>query len=362
MFMESLQAGTPAPLARFCGNASFCSSACKQFADQAGEFYSGLMKRIRHLVLAGALACLFAAAERGPDAVAAEPRRLKVLTSFLPIYCFASNVAGELADVENLLPGGVGPHDYQFSRKDAQKVNAADLIVVNGLQLEGWIDKLIQSAASGRPKTVVEASAGLQSELIFGLPHPHRESAAEKSAAERSIRPGEQKHANPHIWLDPRLAMHAVTNILSALQKVDPANAAGYGANAAGYLARLRTLDAELETALAPARNCAVVTYHDAFPYFARRYGLDVVGVIEEVPEVDPSPKHLASLQRVVRQSRVKVILTEPPFSSKLARQIGRDLQVPVAELDTLETGPLRPGAYEEGLRRNLRVLQNYLK
>jgi len=105
---------------------------------------------------------------------------------------------------------------------------------------------------------------------------------------------------------------------------------------------------------------------HDAFPYLARRYGLKVAGVIEQTPDVEPSLKYLSELGRVIREERVRVIFTERQAvggsESKVAEQLGRDYNVPVAALDTLETGEFTPDAYENGMRRNLRELEKYLK
>jgi len=286
---------------------------------------------------------------------AAEPAKLKVLTSFLPVYCFTANVAGELADVENLLPANVGPHDYQFAPRDLRKLTGAQLFVVNGHGMEDWLSKATRAGKGGKTAVIVEAYAGVPKDrLITELPH---------------IRlPGDQDHhhhdtgPNPHLWLDPTLAAHAVTNILAALQKADPKNAAGYAANAARFIERLRALDTELAIALTPFKSRRIVTYHHAFPYFTRRYGLNLIGVIEEVPDVEPSPKYLSALLKAMREQDVKVIFTEPQFSPKLAERISKDAKIPVAELDTLETGPLKPTAYEEGLRRNLNTLLKHLK
>src|SRR5258706_6113295 len=96
----------------------------------------------------------------------AEDHMLRVLTSLLPVYCFTANVAGELAEVENLLPANVEPHDYQFSRKDLQKLTHADLIIVNGLGLEGWLEKAFHDSLT-HPKRMVAISAGLEAELIY---------------------------------------------------------------------------------------------------------------------------------------------------------------------------------------------------
>lgn len=286
---------------------------------------------------------------------AAEPAtKLRVLTSFLPVYCFTANVAGDLAEVENLLPANVGPHDYQFAPRDMRKLSGAALFVINGHGMEDWLAKALKAAKGSKTATVVEAFADVPKErLISSVPHIHL--------------PGEHGHhhhdgPNPHLWLDPTLAAHAVTNILAALQKADPKNAAGYAANAAHYVERLHALDRDLAAALAPAKGRRIVTYHHAFPYFTERYDLNLIGVIEEVPDVTPSPKYLAALQKVIRDKNVKIIFTEPQFSPKLAQRISKDTGVPLAELDTLETGPLTPTAYEEGLRRNLNTLLKHLK
>ncbi len=272
------------------------------------------------------------------SAVAAPKKKLKVLTTFLPVYCFTANVAGDLAEVENLLPDGVGPHDYSFSPKDLRRLANADLVVMNGLGVDDWLEKSIRAAGAGRI-AVVRMNEG---------------------AGKRAIR--DHGAVNPHVWLDPTLSAHAVTNILLALQRADAENAGQYAANASRYVAKLQDLDNELAEGLQPFSRSAFLTFHEAFPYFVRRYGLNLAGVIEEVPDVEPSARRLASLIRDARKKNVKVIFLEPQFSSRMARMIADDLGIPVAELDPLETGPMKPEAYEEGMRRNLQTLQRYLK
>jgi zinc transport system substrate-binding protein len=277
-------------------------------------------------------------------------RKLSVLTTFLPVYCFALNVAGDLAVVENLLPPGVEPHDFQFTPREMRKLAAADVVVMNGLHLESWLTRVINQ--SDRAKVIVEAAAGLQSELIS---ESHLET--DDLSGRRS-----DGLANSHIWLDPQLAEHAVTNILRAFQTADAANAAAYARNARAYIARLQDLDTDLRAGLTPLRGQPMVTFHDAFPYFARRYGLRIAGVIEKVPDVQPSPRYLAALGRIIQTQRVRVIFTERQSSPRLAAQIGRDYHTAVAQLDTLETGKFAPESYELGMRNNLRVLEEYLK
>ena len=273
----------------------------------------------------------------------------RVITSFFPLYCWTANVAGDDAQVECLLSSRTEPHDYAFTPGDARRLQRADLIVVNGLTLEAWLPKFLRGSP-GSSHRVVNISAGLAAQLIVGRhEHQHHEHT-------------ETEHANPHVWLDPVLAMHGVSNILAALQRTNPSRAAAYASNAQAYLAKLDQLDRDVHDGLASVTNRTVVTYHDAFPYFARRCGFEIAGVVEEVPEVNPTPKYLAKLSRMMRERNIRVIFIAVGGRTRLAERIAADLRVELVELDTLESGPLRPAAYEERMRHNLSVLQKQLR
>jgi zinc transport system substrate-binding protein len=263
--------------------------------------------------------------------------RPKVVTTSLPIYCFTANVAGEFASVENLLPANVSPHDYQFSPQDMGKLSGARLVVASGLGLEDWLDRVLQSGSA----RVVDSSAGLGERRITA-----------------SDAHSDHGHWNTHFWLDPLLAAHAVTNITRALQKLDPANTVGYASNAAAYVERLHKLDNDIRTALTPWKRTGIVTYHDAFPYFARRYQLEIAGVVEPSPDVDPSPRHLRELRRLMREKNIQVVFTEKENAPRLAERLREDFNVRLVPLDPLESGELTPTAYEDGMRRNLNVLK----
>lgn len=308
--------------------------------DRRGACTALLLTFLAALLLTflAALLLTFLAAGCGASV---EPGRPKVVTTSLPIYCFTANVAGEFASVENLLPANVSPHDYQFSPQDMRKLSRARLVVVSGLGLEDWLDRVLQ----GRPARVVDSSAGLGERRI-----PARDGHVHRGH--------DHGHWNPHFWLDPLLAAHAVTNIARALQKLDPGNAAGYASNAAAYVERLHRLDHDIRGALAPRQGEGIVTYHDAFPYFARRYQLEIAGVIEPAPDVDPSPRHLSELRRIMREKNIQVVFTEKQSAPRLAERLREDLKVKLAPLDPLESGELTPAAYEEGMRRNLDVLK----
>lgn len=260
-----------------------------------------------------------------------------VVTSFLPLYCWTANVAGDLATVENLLPPRADPHEYAFTPSDARKLASADLIVVNGLGLEVWLSKFLRSSPASEQRLVV-TSQNLNSQLASG------------------------SHANPHVWLDPQLAAVGVSNIAAALQRIDPTHEAAYARNAESYSAKLQQLDRDIQQSLDGVTNRAIVTYHDAFPYFARRYGLEIAGVVEQVPDVNPTPKYLSRLGRTMRERNIHAIFIPRNETTRLARRIAEDLRVELVELDTLETGALSPSAYEEHMRANAAVLKKYLK
>jgi len=268
----------------------------------------------------------------------AAEKPLRILSTFLPGYCIAANVAGNLAQVENLLPGTVSIHDYQLTPADLRKIASADVIVVNGLGMESFLDKAMSNTGPETAGKIVRLSDGMEGELI-------RDNGV----------------FNPHIWLDPRLAMQGVSNVVKKLQVRDPGHGPEYKKNADSYLERLRALDASLDKTLQPVRSVAFITYHNAFPYFVRRYGLNLVGVVERVPEVAPSPKEMSQLLATIRERKAHGIFTEPAEGTQLARQIAADTNMKVGELDPLETGQLEPRGYEEGLRRNAQAVRKIL-
>jgi zinc transport system substrate-binding protein len=264
--------------------------------------------------------------------------RLKVLTSVLPIYCFTAKVAGEAADVSNLLPAGEEPHDYQLSPGDLRKIAAADIVIINGLGLEEWMMKAIRPTGA-TPKPILEVATSLGDKLIR-----------------------KKGMANPHFWLDPQLAAFAVRAIGDALKKADPNHAALYEANVEVYREKLGRLDAEMELSLAPIRDISLVTYHDSFPYLARRFGFHIVGLVETVPDVSTSPRELAALFRIIRENKVEALLAEKGEHSRLARQICRDAKIRSIELTSLERGIINPNAYEAGMIENTTALSQLRK
>jgi zinc/manganese transport system substrate-binding protein len=258
--------------------------------------------------------------------------KLKILTTIAPLYCFTTNITGELADVDNLLPSGVGPHEYAFSPSDVKNISNAHILIKNGVDLEVWLDNLIKTARN-RKLLVVDTSSSVQT-----------------------------INNDPHIWLSPKNALVQVKNITHALMKVDPQNSDMYEKNAAQYIQNLKILDEEIQREIKSWKKKEFVALHSAFFYFARDYGLKQVAVIQETPAIEPTPKHLIDVISTIKNKGIRAIFSEQQSSPKLIRTIANDLNLDVYNLDTLETGELYAGWYEERMRANLALLKHALQ
>jgi zinc/manganese transport system substrate-binding protein len=281
---------------------------------------------------------------------APKAEKLNIVTSFLPVQSHTLAIAGDHANVKQLLAKDTGPHDFQLTPADVKKLSDADLLIINGAGIEEWLGELIKKSGN-KNLVVVDTSNGINlvespEEIEIGHSHSH--------AHDHDHGDG----ANPHIWLDPVIAKKQAANIVAALQKADPANASAYADNGKAYEAKLAALDSDYRTTLAPLPNKNLVTFHDAFPYLAARYKLNYVGAISEFPEKDPSPKQLAALVDKIRSLKVGVLFAEEGYAPGLLKKIAAQTGAKVSELDTLEVGQGTPTAYLDRMGTNLDSLR----
>lgn len=230
------------------------------------------------------------------------------------------NVGGSCVVVDSIVPTGVGPEDYEPKPDDARRLADAKLIVSNGVGLDDFLDKLLASNASNAPRLVL--GEGIPTIDVDGRP-------------------------NPHFWLDPTLVrQHYVPAIEARLRAIAPACEATIAANAEAYAAQLDALDAELRAKVAaiPAGDRKLVTFHDAFPYFARHFGFALVGVIVANVGQEPTAAELAALIDTVRAAGVRAVFSEAQFSPKLAQTLAEEAGVKTVVSDIL-TDALGPRA-----------------
>ena len=249
------------------------------------------------LIAGGALGC-----QPGAGTVAPATGALKVVATTTVFADIVQNVGGSRVAATSIIPAGVGPEDYEPKPDDARRLSDAKLIVSNGVGLDDFLDKLLASGTGGQTPQLV---------LGDGIP----------TLTEN----GEQ---NPHFWLDPSLVkQYYVPKIAAKLSELDPAGKATYDANVASYGAALDSLDAELKAKVAtiPEANRKLVTFHDAFPYFARHYGFELIGVILENVGQEPTAAELAALVDEVKAAHVKAVFSEAQFSPKLSETLAQE-------------------------------------
>ena len=273
----------------------------------------------------------------------------KVLTTFMPITLFTKAVAGNCAEVQALIPTNSGPHDFQAKPADLIALRQAKLLVKNGLGMENFLTKLINSAGN-KDLLVIDSSSG-----ITTLDSPEEEGHSEQDHSNHSH--SNHGEVNPHIWLDPLRAINQVENIRDGLVKADPSCAASYRSNAATYVAKLKTLNAEITNQLNPYQGKTFVAFHDFAPYFASRYKLKADFLVD-VPELNPSPADLLRVAADVKRSQLKALLSEPQEGERSFNALAKDLGVKVSVFDSMETGSLQaslnPATYFKVMRSNV--------
>lgn len=278
---------------------------------------------------------------------------LRVVTSFYPMYVHTLNVAGgvEGVTVENLTEPISGClHDFQLTTTHMRRLSDADALVVNG----GGMETFIEKAVAQRPGLkIVEASRGirfLQNEAGHCRDHGH------------DHHHHDHDDFNEHVWVSPELAIRQVWNIAKGLADIDPASGDAYRANAKAYADKLGALRKRMATELRPLRGKRVVTFHEAFPYFAREFGLEVAAVVQREPGTEPSPKELAETIDLVKSSKVVAVFAEPQYPASGAQAIRRETGVQFGVLDPVVTGPESPDkardAYLAAMEKNLAVLK----
>ncbi|MBU5671302.1 metal ABC transporter substrate-binding protein [Paenibacillus brevis] len=314
--------------------------------------------------------------------------KLKVKTSFYPMYEFTRQVAGDLAEVENLVPAGVEPHDWEPSPQDMAAITDADVFVYNGAGMESWAEQVLDSAA-GQHVLVIEASKGL--EIMEGTPHSHdhegddhaheeeghdhdeadhahegeeahsheeadhdhegedhaHDEADHAHEEEAHDHEGEEAHSHdhdhdhggldPHVWLSPAMAIQQVRNIEKGLSEAAPEHKEAFKANADAYVAQLEALDKEFQEGLKDSLRKDFITQHAAFGYLAKQYGLTQVPIAGLSPEQEPSAAQMAEIIEFAKEHNVKTIFFETLVSSKVADTIAAELGAKSAVLNPIE-------------------------
>ncbi|PTY07293.1 metal ABC transporter substrate-binding protein [Opitutaceae bacterium EW11] len=278
-----------------------------------------------------------------------------VVTTHTVLSDFVHEIAGDDVEVTCLLPVNIDPHSYDPRPADVRAVSRAALVVMNGLGLEPWAERLV--AAAGYKGAIVVATDGLEGLLPLSDHEEHGHAG----------RSGENDALDPHAWQDLRNAKHYVQKIANALCQVVPSRADAFRSNAAAYEAKLDALDAEVRREIdsIPSGRRKLVTSHDSLQYLGNRYGLRIVPVAGSRPGQEPSARQLAELISTVRREHVPAVFFEATSNPKLAELVAKEAGVTVVrELYTDSLGPTgSPGATYLGMfRHNIATLVAALK
>ncbi|MDP9250602.1 MAG: metal ABC transporter substrate-binding protein [Chloroflexota bacterium] len=271
------------------------------------------------------------------------PGLITVVTTTTVFADMVRNVAPGV-QVTSLVPKNGDVHTYAAKPSDIQAVADARLLVMNGLGLDDWMTRTIANASAAGTALV---------KLGEGLPGV-------------TLLPGEEVGTqNPHLWMNVAYAELYANRIAAALEKVDPVHAADYQRQAAAYRQRLADLDAQVRAQIAtiPIANRRLVTFHDAFPYYARAYGITIVGIAVEAPGQDPSAGYTAQLIDAIKAAKVKAIFSEAQFPARLVEQLASETGAKVvADLydDALGDDPVT--SYEAVIRWDTQQLVEALR
>ncbi len=263
-----------------------------------------------------------------PATASTTNERLRVVTTVAPITSIAASIAGDLADVAGVIPEGSDSHTYEPPPSTAKVLSQADIVFVNGLKLEDPTKDLAKQNARKSAEIVELGTKTIApAEYIYDFSFP-------KSGGK----------PNPHLWTNPPYAKQYARIIADTLERRDAKNGAGYEANYTAFAAKVDALDAAMITAtatLSPSQR-ELLTYHDAYAYFALHYGWKVIGAIQVSNYEEPTPKEVAALIQQIRKEKVPAIFGSEVFPSPVLAQIGKETGV--RYVDTLRDDDL-PGA-----------------
>lgn len=261
-----------------------------------------------------------------PADTAAGDGRLRVLTSFYPMYDFACKIGGDCIDVINMVPSGTEPHDWEPSTNDLKNLEKADVFIYNGADMEPWADDLLVSRSD--TLRVVEASENVELRTTDGEhEHAHEHEGADHHHGD----------FDPHVWLDPENAKIEMEAIRDALCAADPENSTVFQSNYEKYAAELDALDAEFREKLSSLPNRTIVVAHEAFGYLCDAYGLTQVGIEGLSPDSEPDPGRMAEVIDFVREHSISTIFFEELVSPKVAEAIASETGAQAKMLSPLE-------------------------
>ncbi len=271
---------------------------------------------------------------------------IKLVASCYPIYIMASNIADGIEGVEvlNMSESHKGClHNFQLQSEDLKKIERSSAFIINGAGMESFLDKVIKELPNVK---IVDSSKGI--DLIKDEDCAHEEDC--------------EHEYNPHIWLSVSNYIKQVENISDELSKIDSEHAAKYKENADKYIKKLNVLKGEMSVQMQDMSGKNIITFHEAFPYFAKEFGINIVDVINSEPGNEPSAKEMAEIMEKIKKYNISALFTEPQYSDSSAKIIAAETGAKIYTLDPIVTGNGTKDDYINKMKENIAVLKEALK
>lgn len=289
--------------------------------------------------MAALFLCFFASACKKETS-----NNLKFVTSCYPIYVIALNLSENIqgVEIENMTENHSGClHDFQLQSNDLKQIEKSSAFIINGAGMESFLDKVLNELPNVK---VIDSSQGI--ELI----------------KDDDCHEADCKHEyNPHIWVSPSNYIKQIENIAHNLSIIDPQHSQQYKDNAENYTQKIIKLKNKMQLELSNVKNKNIITFHEAFPYFAREFGLNIAGVINHEPENDPGAKELSDIIEMIKKSGIKVLFTEPQYRGTAANVIAKESGAKIYCLDPAATGDNSKNSYIIAMEKNLETLKTAL-
>ncbi|MGL5348366.1 MAG: metal ABC transporter substrate-binding protein [Peptostreptococcaceae bacterium] len=300
-----------------------------------------MSKRVVNILIAVALVTLIITGcsnKTNDIETTSKSNKIKIVTSFYPMYIFTSNITKDIDDVEviNLTKPTTGClHDYSLTTEEMKILQDCDIFITNGAGIESFMEKVTNQIPNLK---IIEASEGIE------------------------LLKGENNEENPHVWLSITNAIKEVKNIEEKLIQYDNKNKDQYTKNANEYINELNKQNEKMKEELKSLENRNIITFHEAFPYFAKEFNLNIVGVVEREPGTQPSAKELQETIEIIKTLDVKAIFVEPQYPKKVAEIIANETKTKVYTLDPIVTGEMEETSYIDIMNKNLEILKEALK
>ncbi len=278
--------------------------------------------------------------------------KLSIVTTIYPVYDFACNIAGDKAEIINLVPAGVEPHDFELSTGDMQLIEQADVFIYNGAGMEHFVDKTLDSV-SNKGLFVVECAKNI---TLLESEHSHEHGTSQE----------DEEHSDPHTWLSVTNAILEAEAIKDTLVDIDPENAKYYEDNFTAYKEELTKLHEMYQTELSDLSSDTIVVAHEAFGYLCEEYGLHQEGIEGLTADSEPDSARMKEIIDFCKENEIQVIFFEELVSPKVAETVASEIGAKTMVLNPIEG--LTAEQEEEGLdyiglmKQNLETLKKALQ